>query len=318
MAKDQALNRFSENTGTCYGKNYKSISYGFFSQFQDSFFYANVIQVIVVVFLYFHLGNGRYWNLLLIASISGFLGAVIENATVAYLCLDSQKDNKSHSLVIPFLIAETFWTTCQYSIPFLNLIKMRAFAKGKQANIIRSTIIGLFVPFLFFRFFIGYERMMKGYLVDDKISSIHGYAFGVLAISDFICTISIIYFVKKHNRELAYSTSNVSDYIKNSSYITLVAVDSVGFCLSILDIITNLGIAESFLPKTITVPFQCLMSNFVLILTVDALLFKYNGSSSSNVNNSNINNYPSKNTTITKNKNDESNSTISNNYFVSV
>lgn len=312
MTQEQIFTRFSESTRTCYGKSYKNISYGFFSQFQDSYFYANVIQVIIVAFLYFYMGSGKYWNVLLIASISGFLGALIENATVAYICQESQKEN--NSIVVFFLLAEIFWTCCQFSVPFLNLIKMKAFAKGKTANIVRHTIMGLFVPFLFFRFFIGYERMMKGYLMDDKINSIHGYAFGVIAISDFICTLSIIYFVKRHNKELAYGSSNISDYIKNSSYITLVAVDFVGFCLSLLDIVTNLGIIDDYIPNTITIPFHCLMCNFILILTIDALLFKYSGSPSSNIN-SNINTCQYKNSTA-RNKNDESSSiTITSSYY---
>jgi len=313
MKKIQTLNRFSENTGTCFGKNFKSIPYGFFSQFQDSFFYANVIQFLIVGFLYLYVGNGRYWHLLLIASVAGFFGAILENGTVAYLC---QKDNRNMdipSIVIPFLIDEFFWTSCQYSVPFLNLIKMKAFAKGKFANIVRYTIIGLFVPFLFFRFFIGYERMMKGYLIDEKISSLHGYAFGVLAIADFICTVSIFYFVRKHNNQLSYSTSNISEYIKNSSYTTLIAVDIVGFSLSILDIITNSGVVEDYIPSTITIPFQCFMSNFILILSVDALIFKYGG------NNSHKGSTTFKCKSINKNKNDisdEVNSTASSSYLV--
>jgi len=308
MTEENILNRFSENTGTCYGKNFKNVPYGFFSQFQDSFFYANVIQFIVVTFLYLNVGNGKYWHLLLIASLAGFLGGLLENGTVAFICQSGNKNE--YSLVIPFIIDEIFWTTCQYSVPFLNLIKMKAFAKGKLANIARYSIIGLFIPYLFFRLFIGYERMIKGYLVDEKISSLHGYAFGVLAIADFICTLSILYFVKKHNSELTYSTSNISDYIKNSGYTTLIAVDIVGFCLSIFDIITNSGIIDDYIPSTITIPFQCLMSNFILILAVDALIFKYSGSKS-NVN-SHTNNYKNN----TKNLNEETISNTSNSIVV--
>lgn len=264
--------KFSEKTGTCYGKNFENIFHGFFSQFQDSFFYSNVIQFILVTLMYIHVGTGKYWHLLFYASLAGFLGALIENSTVAYICLNH--DNSKDSMIFPFLFAEIFWGFCQFTVPFLNLIKMRVFSKKKLVNIIKYVIIGLLVFFVISRFCIGYERMRKGYLNDDKINSVHGFAFGFLATADFICTVSILYIVKKHNSELAVGSSEVSDYIKNSSYTILVTVDIVGFILSVLDIVINFKLI-TVLPSTITIPFQCLMSNFILILAVDALLFKY-------------------------------------------
>ncbi|KAG4101650.1 hypothetical protein H8356DRAFT_1305662 [Neocallimastix lanati (nom. inval.)] len=271
--KNQSLNKLSENTGTCYGKNFKNVFHGFFSQFQDSFFYANVIQFIIVALMYFKIGRGRYWNVLFYASLSGVLGALLENLTVAYICSDGEKTNNSR--VYSFIISEIFWTSCQYSVPLLNLIKMKAFSNGTLASIVKYTILGLCLPFVYFRFTIGFKRMSRGYLVDEEINSYHGYAFGILAIADFICTLSILYFVRMHNKQLTHNVSNFSGYIKNSSYTILVAVDIVGFSLSILDIITTNEFMEDYIPSTITIPFQCVMSNFILILASDALLFKF-------------------------------------------
>jgi hypothetical protein len=279
QSSGSVMNRFSQKAGTCYGKNYKNASYGFFSQFQDSFFYTNCIQFIIVFIMYINIGKGKYWKILFYASLAGLLGGVLENATVAYICQDNQK-YKIYK-VIPFLIDEVFWIPCEYAIPFLNLTKMKAFAKGKMANAIYYTIIGLFIPFSFIRLLIGYERMNIGCLQSDNIKKYHGYAFFIMAIADLICTVSILYYVYKHNTTQSFNTSNISNYIKHSSYTILVAVDIVGFSLSILNIITNSGIVEDYIPSTIVTPFHCLKSSFVLILASDALLFKYGANSSS-------------------------------------
>jgi len=266
------IDRFDPSTGTCYGKNYKTAIYGFFSQFQDSYFYSNFIQFIIVVLMYLNIGNGKYWKVLFYSSIAGLVGALIENSTLGYICQESQI-NKTYKIV-PFFISEFFWIVCEYSIPMLNLIKMKAFGKGKVANIINYIVLGMFIPFAFCRFKIGYERMELGYLHNRNIRKLHGYAFFTIAVADMICTFSILYFVKLHNQQ-TFATSNVSDYIKKSSYIILITVDVVSFALSFLNILTNSGVAESIVPSSIIVPFHCFKSTFLLILAVDALLFKY-------------------------------------------
>ncbi|OUM62245.1 hypothetical protein PIROE2DRAFT_11501 [Piromyces sp. E2] len=270
--------RFLESAGTCYGKNYPSALSGFFTQFKDTFFYANVIQFLIVALMYMNIGKGKYWDILFYASVSGLVGACIENSTVAYICQESQR--KKNYKVFSFLIDEIFWITCEYSIPFLNLIKMKAFSKGTLAKCVNYTIIGLFIPFTICRLAIGFERMNKGILSSQKISNLHGFAFGFMAIADIVCSVSILYFVNKHNRQ-NFSTSNISNYIKHSSYTILVAVDVVGFLLSVLGIITNLGMFSDYIPSSITTPFHCLKSSFVLILASDALLFKYGATTSS-------------------------------------
>jgi len=274
--------RFLESAGTCFGKNYPSAMVGFLLQFKDTFFYANVIQFLIVCLMYMSIGKGKYWQILFYASVAGLLGAIIENGTVAYICQESLK--QQNFKVYSFLLDEIFWIACEYSIPILNLIKMKAFSKGTLAKCVNYLIIGLFVPFTLCRLAIGYERMNKGYLSSPKINNLHGYAFGFMAMADIICTISILYFVKKHNQQ-SFSTSNISHQIKHSSYTILVAVDVVGALLSILSIITNFGMFETFIPTAITMPFHCLKSSFVLILASDALLFKY-GATTSTLNSS--------------------------------
>jgi len=262
--------RFLDSAETCFFKNYDNFLSGFFSRFQDSFFYANVMQCLIVTLMYMNMGKGKYWKILFYAALAGLLGSVLENGSVAYICRESER--KREYKVPTFLFAEIFWISCEYAIPLLNLIKMRAFSKEKISKYINYFIVGLFIPFTICRFLIGFERMNKGYLQNQKIKSLHGFAFGIMAIADITCTIAIIYFINLHNRKnnepLAAAISN---HVKQSSYTILIAVDITGFLLSSFDLITNIrGI-----PSSVTVPFHCLKSSFVLILATDNLLFKY-------------------------------------------
>eukprot|EP00833_Pecoramyces_ruminatium_P013644 jgi/Orpsp1_1/1187676/evm.model.d7180000059374.1 len=149
---------------------------------------------------------------------------------------------------------------------------MKAFASGKFNTVIRFLIMALAVPFIGFRFMIGYKRESGAILQNTEIKEYHGYAFGVMAIADLICTFGILYFVKRNNGR-SENQNNLNDYIKHSSYTILVTVDVVGLLLSIIDIIT------SFYPlkilSSLAVPFHCLKSSFALILAIDAFLFKY-------------------------------------------
>jgi len=274
------LTRYSNETSTCYGLivNDTFIN-GFFSKFQDSFCYTFVLQFLVVTLMYMNVGRGKYWEILFYAAIAGLCGCILENATVAYICADG-KQNKKYRYVLPFLIDEIFWITCEFSIPYLNLIKMKAFAKGRNGKIVKYLIYLLTIPFVYFRLCIGYYRMIGGYLQDERIHRYHGYAFAVMALADLICTFSILYFVKKINSEVAIKTSNINDYIKHSSYTILLTVDIVSTLLSICNIVANIGPFKDSFPGALVTPFHCLKCSFILILAADALIFKYGASMS--------------------------------------
>jgi len=85
--------------------------------------------------MYIHIGHGKYWKLLYYSSIAGLIGATLENSTIAYICQKSQKEN--YTIVVPFFIAEIFWIICEYSIPYLNLIKIKAIVTPKTVIIIK-------------------------------------------------------------------------------------------------------------------------------------------------------------------------------------
>jgi len=280
---DSKLTRFDRDTSTCNKDSlYKGFFDGFFGKFQDSFFFSGVIQFLIVTLMYVHVGKGKYWRMLFYAAIASFFGSILENATVAYICLESKKENL-FSVVIPFLICELFWIPAEYSIPYLNLIKMEAFTtKEKVAKIVKCITIFLTFPFIVFRFLIGYERMMNGFLQSPTIHAYHGYAFSVLALSDILCTICILYYVKRNSRN-AVKTTYINTCVKYSSYTILICIDIVSSILSILNIATNMGPFKDYIPGSYVTPLHCLKCSFILILAADALLFKYEAGNASSV-----------------------------------
>ncbi|OUM63971.1 hypothetical protein PIROE2DRAFT_9432 [Piromyces sp. E2] len=109
--------------------------------------------------------------------------------------------------------------------------------------------------------------MKYGVLTTKETKYGHAAAFSVMAFSDILCTIAILYFVRRNN-----SQEEMTHYIKRSSYIILICVDGVGILLAIMN-----GITEYFdsIPGSYVNPLHCIKCSFTLILSVDALLFKY-------------------------------------------
>lgn len=276
------ITKNSPDSGTCYNKIFASAIDGVYSQFKDTFFFSYIIQFILVTLMYYSVGGGYYWKILFYGSLAGLLGSLFENLTLAYICQESQIDNNSQ--VVTFFISEIFWIVTEYSIPYLNLIKMKAISKEGLANIISYVIYALFIPFAIMRFAIGYTRMTKGYLNDKNIEVYHGFAFGVMAIADILCSIFIIYFIQKYNKRVTLNPSNFMHYIKHSSYTILITVDVVGIFLSLLYIYVNLVNPNGvILTRKSVLPFHSFKSVFHLILAVDACLFKYGANVSSSV-----------------------------------
>jgi len=231
--------------------------------------------------MYSYVGSGKYWKVLLFASISGLIGALIEHSTLAYICQKNQRD-RHPTRVVSFFIEEIFWILCEYSIPILNLIKIEALDHhGKLVKIIKGIILTLFIPFSMARMYDGYDRMMKGYLNTERSRICHGIAFGVMALSDIICTISIILYERFIYKENLFKNSNITTTIKNSSYTVLITVDFVSIVLSTLYVIsTFIPNNETF--RSSTTLFHGLKSAFILILGIDALILKYEMNNCSN------------------------------------
>ncbi|OUM64149.1 hypothetical protein PIROE2DRAFT_9190 [Piromyces sp. E2] len=237
--------------------------------------------------MYIHVGKGKYWKLLFYSALAGLFGAILENASVAFICRTGVEDN-SYKYVVPFLIDEIFWISNEYSIPLLNLIKMKVF-KGKVAKFTKYVVIITAVPFIFFRICIGYHRMKNGFLQNEDIHAFHGYAFAVLAVSDIICTFGILYYVRKSYQMTSLSRTKINVFIKHSSYTILIAVDVVSVFLAITNIISNVGPLKDNFPGKLFTPFHCLKCSAILILAIDAFIFKY-GAIDSTIRSSTINN----------------------------
>jgi len=260
--------RYNGDSGTC-SKDYSGFIDGFFSKMQDTFFYVNLLQVGLVLLMYYNIGRGRYWKLLHMAAIANFYGAIVENATVSFICRKSVK-NKDYKWVVPFLLAEIGWIIGEYTIPFLNLTKLKTLSDTMYTKYLNYVIIyGLFPLFISCRIYIGYNRMKYGVLTTAETKYGHAAAFTVMALSDVLCTVAILYCVKKNNN----TGEEITNYIKRSSYNILLIVDSVGILLAIMNAITEY---IDVLPGSLVIPFHCIKCSVILILSVDALLFKYN------------------------------------------
>jgi len=273
--------RFEGHSGTC-GKVYSGFFDGLFTKIQDCFFYLHVLQFVLVLLMYVNVGSGRYWKTLLIASIAGFYGSIIENSTVAFICRESVQE-KDFKWVVPFLLAEFGWIVGEYSIPFLNLIKLKTLSQGLLSRIVNYLVLFVLFPlFTFFRFYIGFFRMKYGVLTSKESKYGHAAAFTAMASSDLICTFAILYYVRKNN-----SKEEITRYIKQSSYAILICVDGISILLAIANALTE---CVDSLPGSLVNPFHCIKCSVILILACDALLFKYSHNASSTVQSSFSNN----------------------------
>ncbi|ORX84300.1 hypothetical protein BCR32DRAFT_131785 [Anaeromyces robustus] len=271
----ESLYRFHPNSATCYGKEYTNVIMGVSGQFHDSDCYTFIIQFIIVSLMYINVGRGKYWLLLFLASLAGIFGAFVENTTLGFICQVKTR-NTSYNNVFSFLLNEIFWITNEYSVPLLNLIKMQAFSEVKLTKYITYIIFLLALPFMVFRFLIGYNRMTRGYLLDSDIRAYHSGAFGVMAAADILCTITILYFSRKTNNDILQGqASNIKHHVKRSSYTILIIVDIVSFVLCVLELIADTGPLKDKISTQFVVPFHCLKNSFALILATDAVIFKY-------------------------------------------
>ncbi|ORX46448.1 hypothetical protein BCR36DRAFT_245144, partial [Piromyces finnis] len=250
---------------------------GFFIRCRDTFLFVNILQFALVTLMYWNIGKGKYWKILFYGSVAGCIASILESGTVAFICRESTK-GKTYSNVFTFFVAEFFWICNEYSIPLLNLVKMKAFTNGKASKIVNHTVLTIFPLFAICRFWIGYVRSKFSVIKMDDIDNTHGVTFALMAIADLVCTISIIYYVRKHNKQELIKTSNITHYIERSSYAILVCVDAVSIILAVLCFIPTYF---SSVPKSIPLPLHCIKCAFLLILATDALLFKYEANTSS-------------------------------------
>ncbi|OUM67889.1 hypothetical protein PIROE2DRAFT_4568 [Piromyces sp. E2] len=247
----------------------------FTNEFSDSFLYAYVIQIILIVYMYKCIGTGKYWKLLLAGSVFGTLGAVIEHIGTAWR--DTLNEPKAYMC---YLLAEVGWITSEFSIPFLNLIKLNTLSQSKLIKVINYVVGFLFVLFSCSRFYIGYLRLVDKELFSSKVYHAHGIAFSIIAVADGL--LSIFTFVElsknvKKAREKDGETFNLLSSFKKSSLFILFVVDLMSVILAILSIFINDTKSGKAINRLVK-PFHAIKSNFLLILAVDAFIFKMRAS----------------------------------------
>jgi len=268
----ELLDKNAPETNTCFNKNYTSFYQGLNKEFKDTFLFAYLIQFIIVALIYFNMGHGKYWKTLFYASFIGLLGGLLEHSTLAYICKISQKENKTR--VCTFFICEIFWIIGEYSIPYLNLLKMEAIAEKKAKRIIEWIVYFFFIPFVIARLFDGYDRMMECVLNTKISEQCHGIAYGSIAAADISCTFGMIYCIKKKIKSGAMNSNCISSFFMNSSYSILILVDIVSVFLSLLYLVTTFLESDSDFSSSPTL-FHCFKTVFLMILAVDAMIFRH-------------------------------------------
>ncbi|ORX81616.1 hypothetical protein BCR32DRAFT_327254 [Anaeromyces robustus] len=245
-------------------------------EFDATFFYSYFLQIILVSYMYMSVGNGRYWKVLLYGSILGFFGAVMEHSFLAYQSLLPEEEKYTSNLSFLLLLAEIGWIATEFSVPVLNLIKLNSLSHKKLVKIINVSTIILFGSFTFFRIQIGYHRFTEHKVGCKKCDTYHSEAFGVMAITDSILSVMIFLRINKSSRQYKIKKNNENISIlttfKKSSVFSLLIVDVISIFLSL----TYVWDATKDYAK----PFHALKSNFLLILAVDAFIFKFKANTS--------------------------------------
>ncbi|ORX73433.1 hypothetical protein BCR32DRAFT_305211, partial [Anaeromyces robustus] len=176
--------QFSEYNEFCQDEPYDNFFEGLCIRMKFTTCFLNVLQFFLVALMHLNVGKGMYWKILYIASAAGMIGGISEHATIAYYCTED-RINTPRGYIIPFLINEVFWIIKEYAVPFLNLIKLKAFSEGsKFYKMFKYIIIFLFFIFTGCRLFIGYARMTAGSVVSRNSRYGHAAAFTVTGIAD--------------------------------------------------------------------------------------------------------------------------------------
>jgi len=261
--------------GMCPINPYKNFFEGLFSKFEESNFNTNFLQWGLVTLMYFAGNQGKYWNVLLAGAIAGFIGTLFEGGTAAYVCRKGDINTPRHHL-ISYLIVEVFWIVKEYSIPFLNLYKIKVFSKGNVGKTAEYIIKILLIFFSGCRFYIGYERMIHGLLTTSETKYGHMAAHGIMGLADLVCTISIFYYINQYNQEFPgkSKTNIIKNYLQHSYYITIIFVDLTSILVSLMNGITEMY--KDVIPNSFLNPFQSIKCAFILLLACDALIFEQN------------------------------------------
>jgi len=260
--------------------NIKDFIFNFTNEFSDSFLYAYILQIILISYMYSCVGTGRYWKIMLGGSLFGMYAAITEHIGTAWLKTieESEGSIKGSKGLYCYMFAELGWIATEFSIPYLNLIKLNTLSQSKIIKSINHTIVLLFFFFAGFRLYIGYLRLTHEVLYDEAIYSAHGVTFGIVAVTNGLLSIFIFIHLNKSTEiskeeDRDGETFTVLKLFKKSSLFILFVVDLVSFILATLSVFSGISSLRDPFSKLIK-PFHALKSNFILVLAIDAFIFK--------------------------------------------
>ncbi|OUM60430.1 hypothetical protein PIROE2DRAFT_13817 [Piromyces sp. E2] len=238
--------------------------------FKDCLFYAAIVQYVMITYMYVRVGKGKMWQIFYYGSLSLFFGQVIEHLLMP---LTQFKDVYKYAFLC-YIPLETFYVIAEYCIPFINYLKLKAVSRNNYTNKIKILLIIVFPLFAACRYLMGIYRYIKKDVNPDVVRNYKGASSSIIAVLDLLISILIIFELRQNlgmermQKKYLQKTS-VYTYIRKSNYAVLILIDFVGFILSFL--------SYSYVSPNImdiVMPFQTLKDNFLLILAIDAVIFK--------------------------------------------
>eukprot|EP00121_Abeoforma_whisleri_P000232 Awhi_evm1s209 len=225
-----------------------------------------LIQFLAVLYAFCRVGRGPYWVVLFAAALAGFIGMFLE--TICGLLIAEGETNPNEKLYALLIVAEPCWITLEFSVVFLNLIKLKALLSSKHYNYMRIFVAISFLCFVGCRFYVGATRYIESVTYNDAIWKAHFPAFACLAVTELILTIVILVICRKKQKE--ENGTSLFSILLTSNLFTLIVVDGIGIFLAISSFVGD----ESEVFSALITPLNVLKSSFPLLLAVDALVVK--------------------------------------------
>ncbi|ORX79722.1 hypothetical protein BCR32DRAFT_246167 [Anaeromyces robustus] len=237
---------------------------------KESLFYCGLIQFVIVLYIYLRIGKGKLWMTFLYSTLCMFSGKVLEYIMRSLIFF---KETSKYAFIccIPL---ETFYIASNYTLAYINLIKLKALTEKQYVKKIQILVSLLFPIFCTFRYLIGYYRYIDSDFNSSKARNCKGISYSILASLNIFISF-FIYRELKHNYRKERSQSNYLKkitfpcYIRRSNYAVLLFLNICSFILSFL----NYSYISGLYVDLITL-LECIQDNLIFLLAVDTLIYK--------------------------------------------
>jgi len=315
---------------------------------KESLFYCGLIQLVIILYMYLRVGKGRLWMAFLYSTLCLFSGKVLEHILKSLI---NFKETSKYSFIFCIPL-ETFYIASNYTISYINLIKLRALTDRPYVKRVKLLISIVFPFYCTSRYFIGYFRYVDKDFNSERARNCKGLSYTILGCLNIFMTF-FIYRELKYNYRKERTQSNYLSkitfyrYVRKSNYAVLILLNLCSFILSFI----NYSYIKGSYIDLMCIP-ECIQDNLLFFLAIDTLIYKadyfkmlnsqgatvggdihhrhyLNKSSSNGISNSNsktsltksvpiITSYNSNSNSNNKNNNNESSPTKTNSRIVNV